>query len=194
MIAVVLAAREARERRSRARRSRSRPIMPADAAARRAPSGRRRAARAVLHEGGAEPREQPGRGADEVAEQRQPGDQHERSRREHQAHVEVSEEDHVSFATRGPAAAERPEAPSAARRRRPGLQRAAEAHATRALRRALRERRARGHAIAAPRARAGRAGARAAHRGEGARGPAGRRPGRRAGRRVGSSLASKSGM
>ena len=75
----------------------------------------------------------------DVAEQRQARDQHERSRREHQAHVEVAQQDHVSIEIRGPARGRAPTAPA----RRDGARqsaRAAEAQRARALRRAREQR------------------------------------------------------
>ena len=97
--AVVLAADEAREQ----DRQHDDPD-PAHHAADLHPGAHLRVAdaqRAFLHEGRAEARQQPCHGRHEVAEQRQPRDQHERRRREHQAHVEVSQEDHVRREARG---------------------------------------------------------------------------------------------
>ena len=78
------------------------------------------AARARVHESGSGARQQPRAGADQIAGDRQVADEHERSRREHQAHVEVAQGDHVSLRSGGSPVALRPQAPPAARRASPG--------------------------------------------------------------------------
>ena len=168
-------------------------------AARRGLRGRRRAAPARAANAVPARVSSQAAGADQVAELGRPRDQHERGRREHQAHVEVAEEEHVSSAIRGAFRGTWPRARSGGGDGASASAGAGAAAARAGARRGAARQRAPRRAAAATRerratARRARGGWRDAADDAGRSRGVGQPPGPEPGRRVRSSLESKSGM